>query len=320
MQTAIPAFGTTSWTRRLVLALIALALPLTFGFVQPGLAQNLTLSNNYFVTGDSAVGGVGLRGLGQFNPATGTSLASGTIRIPDPNTVPAFGVPQGADILAAYLYWETVESNLTDPSVFATGFFNGYQITGTVRGNPNAPTSCSTGGCSGNSQGSKTMVVYRADVRPYLPLDANGNIKTPNQLTPGSYQVKLPDSGSNGGGVPLTLGASLVIVYRVQSPLVPLTSGVIYDGAAAPSNSNSTFSQALVGFYQASTTAPTGGKLTHIVGNGQPNKLQSVTLNSAPLNSLYGGASFPAFPGFYNQNAYSPAGGGSWDNPTWPLR
>src|SRR5215510_6544178 len=53
-------------------------------------AQNannqLNLTNNYFVTGDYVVGGVGLRGLGV------NGLATGTINIPDANSVPAAGV------------------------------------------------------------------------------------------------------------------------------------------------------------------------------------------------------------------------------------
>ena len=264
-------------------------------------AQNannqLNLTNNYFVTGDYVVGGVGLRGLGV------NGLATGTINIPDANSVPAAGVPAGADIVAAFLYWETVEKS---KSTFAgqNGFFNGFAITGSILGNPNAPTSWSSGGCSGSSNGATTIRAYRADVRPFLPLDANGNVLTPNAATPGSYTVQLADSGSNGGGTPLTLGASLVIVWRVLSPAVPLNSIVFYDGAVAPNNSSSTMSQALQGFYQAAA-APIA-KITHIVGDGQTNKSQNVMLNAVNLTSLYAGR--PPFPGFYN---------GSWDNPTW---
>src|SRR6266404_3671820 len=137
MQTSVPTPGTISWGRRLKLAAAALGLLLAFGFAQPASAQNtsnqLTLSNNYFVTGDYVVGGVGLRGLGV------NGLATGKISIPDQNSVPATGVPPGADIVAAFLYWETVEGNQL---AFAgrSGFFNGYPITGEVLGNPNAPT------------------------------------------------------------------------------------------------------------------------------------------------------------------------------------
>jgi hypothetical protein len=285
-----------------IAAVAALLFSAALSFAQPGLAQNqLTLANNYFVTGDYVVGGVGLRGLGV------NGLATGQITIPDPAQPNASSVPPGADIVAAFLYWETVEGNQT---TFAgmNGFFNGYPIAGVLRGNPNAPTSWSTGGCSGSAQGSKTMRVYRADVRPYLNVDANGS-----PIANTTYTVKLADSGSNGGGVPLTLGASLVVIYRLQSPGVPLNSIVLFDGALAPNNSNSTMTQTVLGFYQAAASPV--AKITHIVGNGQPNKGESVYVNSVNLPSLYKNA--PPFPGVYNQNTFSASGGGSWDNPTW---
>src|SRR5260370_14993264 len=104
MQTAIPTMGTISWGRRLMPATAALGLLLLLGFAQPGLAQNdpLTIFRNYFVTGDYVVGGW-VKG-GTLDGA----LEKGTITIPDPlqNTA----VPPGADIVAAFLYWETVES------------------------------------------------------------------------------------------------------------------------------------------------------------------------------------------------------------------
>ena len=128
------------------------------------------------------------------------------------------------------------------------------------------------------------MRVYRAHVCPFLNLDANGNFQGN-----GSYVVKLPDSGSNGAGVPLTMGASLVIIYRVQSPQVPLNSIVLYDGALAPSNSSASVNIPIVGFYEAgssqASTSPVA-KITHIVGNGQPNKSESVLMNSVTLPTL----------------------------------
>ncbi|HET8965839.1 MAG TPA: hypothetical protein VFN20_06480 [Candidatus Acidoferrum sp.] len=267
-------------------------------------SNGLTLANNYFVTGDYVVGGVGLRGLGDA-----TGFAKGKISIPDPAQPNAAAVPAGADVVAAFLYWETVESSNAGAATGENGFFNGYAITGTVRGNPNAPTSWSTGGCSGSAQGSKTMRVYRADVRPYLNMDASGKI-----IGNGNYLVQLADSGSGGGGVPLTLGASLIIIYRLQAPGVPLNSIVLYDGALAPNNSASMMTLPMVGFYQASASPI--AKVTHIVGNGQPNKSETVLLNGVSLPSLYGN-SVPPFPGVYNQNTFSLSGGGSWDNPTW---
>src|SRR5438552_1177162 len=186
--------------------------------VRSAFAQSpLNFFKNYFVTGDYVVAGVGLRGLGD-----GTGFAGGPIIVPDPLQPNSTSVPAGANIVAAFLYWQTVEKSQT---LFAGqhGFFNGYPIVGKALGNPNAPVSWSAGGCAGASQGTTTLRTYRADVRPYV-----------NQGGNGTYAVRLADSGSNGGGVPLTLGASLVIIYRVLSPAVPLKAVILYDGAFAP--------------------------------------------------------------------------------------
>jgi hypothetical protein len=261
------------------------------------LAQEpLSIFRNYFVTGDYVVGGVGLQGLGD-----GTGFATGTINIPDQVQPNAKQVPAGADIVAAFLYWQTVES-AKFPLAGQNGFLNGFAISGTpLPSSSQAPVSWSTGGCSGSANGTKVLNTYRADVRPYLNFDALGRV-----VGNGSYVVKLRDSGSNGGGVPLTLGATLVVIYRVVSPAVPLKSIVIYDGDFAPVNQASNMSQDISGFYDAADSPVS--EITQIVGNGQPNKLESVSLNGANLASLYGAGVAP-FPGKYN---------GSWDNPTWP--
>lgn len=263
--------------------------------MQAQATSQLKFFKNYFVSGDYVVGGVGLRGTGGPDGFSSNTY----IAIPDPNT-PAMFVPDGADIVAAYLYWQTVEKS---QSAFAgqNGFFNGYAISGKALGNLNAPVSWSAGGCAGNSNGTTTLRTYRADVRPFLPIV--GGRRQGN----GSFQVRLADSGSNGGGAPLTLGATLVIIYRTLSPLStmgPLNAITVYDGSFAPSNNSQTMSQTIQGFYQAASSPM--AKLTHIVGNGQPNKSELVYLNSVNLPSLYAG--LPPFPGHYS---------GSWDNPTW---
>src|ERR1700722_4825161 len=280
------------------------------GFVSNSRAQappppQLNIFKNFFVTGDYVVAGWS-KGV-----PDGTGFAPGTISVPDllqpgQNGVPA-SVPKGADIVAAYLYWATVEGN---QSTFAgqNGFFNGYAITASLLGNPNAPTSWSAGGCSGSANGSKTIRNYRADVRPYLPLDSDPTSATfGSVIAAGSIPVRLADSGSNGNTAPFTLGATLVVVYRVLSPALPLNSIVLYDGTVTPSNSTMSFSQSMVGFYQAAALPI--AKITHIVGNGQPNKSQSVFLNTINLASLY--PNLPPFPGIYNSN------NSAWDNPTW---
>src|SRR6185312_5820666 len=161
MQITVQGLRANFSARRPVRAMVALGLMLMLGCVESGLAQTppLNIFKNYFVTGDYVVAGwvPGSPNVGGYAP--------GTISIPDARQISALGgsqlvgptsVPKGADIVAAYLYWATVEAS-TNAFAGQKAFFNGYAITGTVLGNPNAPTSWSSGGCSGSSQGSKTM-------------------------------------------------------------------------------------------------------------------------------------------------------------------
>src|SRR5713101_2615936 len=243
MQTTIPALGTISWGRRLMPATIALGLLLVFGFAQSGFAQSpngpLTFGNNFIITGDYVVAGAS-----GLDKQAKNGFATGTITIPDANpgiqpgktsTCTINGitktncVPAGADILTALLYWQTVEKIGVTPGAPESGqngFFgpvlNGvpqlYPIAGAT--SSQSTVSFSNGGCTGGSTG-KIVRTYRADVRGYLPQDANGNI-----LANVTYQVMLASAGQ---GTPFTLGATLVVIYRVLAPNVPLNSIVIYD-------------------------------------------------------------------------------------------
>ncbi len=128
------------------------------GQARPPAPNPLSLENNYFVTGDYAAAGVTLRGTGQ------SGMATGTINIPDSTTNPGVsqGVPDGADIIDGFLYWETLE-NTPSPSG-NTGTFLGFPITGQQIGSDMPYTD---GALSG------TLRVYRADVNTYFPVGAN---------------------------------------------------------------------------------------------------------------------------------------------------
>ena len=91
----------------------------------------LRFENNYFVTGDYASAGVTLRGTG-----TG-GMATGTITIPSSASA-GQGVPDGADIIDAFLYWETMESTPT-PSA-NSGTFLGYSDHRDSRSEATCPT------------------------------------------------------------------------------------------------------------------------------------------------------------------------------------
>ena len=99
-------------------------------FAPTGRAEDLHYFKNYFVTGDYAVEGVGLYAKGVKGMATGIITMTA-----------AKDVPVGADIVAAYLYWESVETTAQPSSM--NGFFdfdsNGkpYPIVGDVLANSN---------------------------------------------------------------------------------------------------------------------------------------------------------------------------------------
>ncbi len=318
MQISTLRLRSVVWGCRLMRAAVALGLLLASVFAQSGFAQNasaqnnLNFANNYFVTGDYAVGGVSLVGKTSGGFATGTiSIGADT----NPGVQGTNSVPQGAQIVGAILYWQSIEivggatgQNGFFRPVFKGGPQTGYPIKGVILknpNNPNAPVFWGITGCASPTATSKQLVTYRTDVRGYLPVDpATGNV-----LANGTYEVRL---ASQGSGTPLTMGATLVLIYRViNSPNFPLKAIIISDGTYAPTTTSLTTSMTINGFYDAAIKPPYNPnyKLTYIVGNGQKNLNETVSLDGQQLTSLYGNGSLPPFPGAYQ--------GALWDNPTW---
>jgi hypothetical protein len=228
----------------------------------------LTFENNYFLTGDYAAAGVALRGTGH------SGFATGTINIPDSSTSQGSqGVPDGADIIDGFLYWETLEGTPTPSG--NNGTFLGFPISGQQVGSDQPFTD---GAFSG------TLRVYRADVNTYFPVATDGSGVRSGS---GGFTVSLPDGGS---ALPLTEGASLVVLYRVLSPNFPLKSVVIYDGSGIPASSTS---QNVLGFYDAvgGSSAAESTTLSYAPGGSWNNSSSPVSLAadatqySAPLNS-----------------------------------
>ena len=159
------------------------------------------------MTGDYVAAGVGLQHTGV------NGFATGTITI-DPSQIPA-----GAEIVAAYLYWQTISSSgAPDPSVLRGAKFKGNDISQiAVLLNEAGTAPCwSNGGGTGESHGSKATWSYRADVLRFFPAIRPASSQPPVQVqVAGSHTVRLPDMGRSNR-IPSTLGAGLVVVYRVE--------------------------------------------------------------------------------------------------------
>jgi uncharacterized protein (DUF2345 family) len=257
-----PAAGTQ------VAAGSAVRLLVSTGLAPPPTPNPLSFENNYFLTGDYAAAGVTLRGTGQ------NGIATGTINIPDSSTTSGSqGVPDGADIIDGFLYWETLENTATPSG--NNGTFLGFPISGQQVGSDQPFIDGTFNG---------TLRVYRADVNTYFPVATDGSGVRSGS---GSFTVTLPDGGST---LPITEGASLVVLYRVLSPSFPLKSVVIYDGSTIPASSTS---QNVLGFYDAvgGSSAAESTTLSYAPGGGWNNSFTSLSLPadatqySAPLTS-----------------------------------
>ena len=240
----------------------------------------LNFFKNYFITGDYVSGAVGLQGLGQNGLATGS--------------IPISGVPEGHDIVAAFLYWQVVtkQSDGADAGV-AGATFNGIPLS-----SPDGPVAKALGvvGASpcwasggGTGPGSEKLTyTYRADVLRMLPIGTDGEV-----VANGSHIVQIPDSGSGGNATPIGLGATLVLVFRDLSK--PLTAVVFYDGSFTINNQNQTLAQTMEGHYEPADTP--NARMTFIAGSAQANKAETLTVNG----------------GTPEVNAFTGSDGASWD-------
>src|SRR5215469_16839738 len=193
---------------------------------------------NYFVTGDYLAVGVGLQHTGV------NGFANGTL------TVAPGQIPAGAEVVAAYLYWQTISSSGTpDPSVLQGAKFKGNDLSKLAVQLTQAGTApCwSSGGATGGANGSKATWSFRADVLPFFPRVRPASPNQPVQVqVVGNHSITLPDMGLSNQ-LPSTLGAGLVFVYRVtgydpatsyQTPRMPLRAVVLFDGGFTMNNSS----------------------------------------------------------------------------------
>ena len=88
-----------------------------------------------------------------------------------------------------------------------------------------------------------------------------------------------------------TGGGSLVVIYRTLNPNEKLRRIALYDGSHLQSQTVSGITQSLAGFYD--NDGP--GRMTMLVGSGNPNSSEVLTFNGAQINQV-NGVPFDPFP------------------------
>jgi hypothetical protein len=281
-------------------------------FVQAAQAQGpLNYFKNYFVTGDYVVGGVGLAGttvtplagstpssisvtssiaLASVPCTTGPGLLASIVPCTAKGAVPA-------DVIAAFLYWQTTETTSTPSSAYGSfnATFPANSFVGLALGNPTIKA-CAT---SGGGASAEYVHSYRADVLKYLPISSTANVRLAN----GTQNFTLVSASTGTQFV----GATLVVVYRLVTPgnprIAPLRSVVIYDGSfTGTSSPSAALIQTMGGFYQAASTP--AAHMTQIAGNGQTGFAATLTVNGGIP------AGVPADPFVGSQGKH-------WDNYTY---
>ena len=272
--------------------------------VAPQPPDDLKFFKNYFVTGDYVVAGVGLRGLGDSS-----GVATGNINVQ--------GVPAGAEIVSAQLYWQVVTD--TGPLAGKVGAtFKGYPLE--APDNPNttgfdpepyakvmafagAAPCFNPGGGTGNP-GNRRTFSYRLDVLRFFDIDTDEASPTfGHTIVNGLHEFQVPDSGPNGNQPPMALGASLFIVFRYPEghpQANVLNSIVVYDDGLSLNNSQPVLVQPMQGHYKAA--AVPNARISYIVGSGQLAKGDAIVLPG-------GGTVVNPFVG---------ADGPDWDTFTYP--
>ena len=247
-------------------------------------SAGLPYSTGYLVTGDYVVGSVDITDATNFS-------ATGTIHI---GNTPANTVPQDADIIAAFLYWETIAPSGATPQQIADFVkFRGKPIKSVRVKSVSRPLTGSTASCfsSASGFGPLTMTMFRADVLRLLPRKVDKFGKPTGKLlvndadltNVGLHTVTVPESGS-GNVIPQSAGASLVLVYR--DPSLPLKKISVYDGIYIQPQGETTI-QTLRGWYQSDPIHQS--RYTPIVASGAKNSTDQLFFN----NSLVANDPFP---------------------------
>ena len=257
-----------------------------------GRAENhdqLDFRRGFLITGNYVAGGVDL-----------TENAHPIVDGFSTGTIPISGVPAEADIVAAYLFWETItlQSDLSQAAGVqfrgTTLDINDVNTVTRVTENSGATTPCWGSGVP------LARHIFRADVLRLLPVRHDKNNKpTIKRLVNDDdliahnlslNTVRLPVR--DGNEVPESAGATLFVAFR--DPSQPLRKIVVYDGNRTKEALNLAMEQDIQGFYKSAATA--SAKITHLLASGQPNNNERIAFKTSgnyvdiELNPISGGS------------------------------
>ena len=218
-------------------------------------------------------------------------------------TIEVNGVPDNADIVAAFLYVQTAE--VVQWSGIAHARFNGVDLgAGSASIAKALNWGLATPPCwSVGVGGGRRLVTYRADVLRFLPIGENGKTRAN-----GAHALEVPDDGisfsdtdeggSESGGKtgPRAIGASLVVVYRDSTQAY---RGIVIQDGGVTKPAFATLNLSISGFYQASNQP--AARMTAIVGDGRPYLSERLRLNSQLIAT----------------NPFASTAGAKWDNRTF---
>jgi hypothetical protein len=208
-------------------------------------STSLSQSFNVTLEGDYVASGVGLRG--GTAPSYGPPPATGPIKIS--------GIPAGATVVRAFLYWGMLDNGL-ELSLGQLNI-NGQPVIGSLIGS--GPDTC---------WGRSNSFTFRADVTPLV----TGN---------GTYTLS---DFATGGNI-LSEGASLVVIYQLAG--APTKTIILDDGNISIPQGTSTGTASFSGFTTVGTISAT---TTFMVGDGQE---QQGFNTAATFTGNLGTLSFP---------------------------
>ena len=295
-------------------------------FMLPVSAQSvpnnaLPFTRSYLLTGNYGAFGVDLppqaADCATFAPDCYAKGAITVAQCPkDSNGQPVFTpvggcIPEGADVVAAWMYWEALAGDPTTvpKARIRPGQLGTYSTVVLARRNDEVLPSQAS--CLSSAGTQLTLSMFSADVLRFFPIavDKDG-VKTGRRQVVGTHDIALPEVG-NGNNARQGAGATLFFVYRLETE--PLRKVVVYDGAYLQQPPGAVTTQQLRGFYQ-SWAGQQSAWVTNIVGSGARNTTERLLFSNADVANSNDVVATDLFPFPLGQG-----GNGSdraWANPT----